>query len=70
MTRSDASLSATSPTTPVAPGVFESSTRPLESDLFFRCDVAGIRSETRAAFSPLESLDDERLVDLLQSGAE
>jgi hypothetical protein len=38
--------------------------------LFFRCDVAGIRSETRAAFAPLESLDDERLVDLLQSEAE
>ena len=38
--------------------------------LFFRCDVAGIRSETRAAFAPLESLDDERLVDLLQSGGE
>ena len=38
--------------------------------LFFRCDVSGIRSETRAAFAPLESLDDERLVDLLQLEAE
>ena len=38
--------------------------------LFFRCDVVGIRSETRAAVAPLESLDDDRLVDLLQCEAE
>jgi hypothetical protein len=38
--------------------------------LFFRCEVPGIRSETRAASAALESMDEERLVDLLQSGAE
>jgi hypothetical protein len=38
--------------------------------LFFRCDVPGIRAETRAAVAPLESLDDDRLIDLLQTGAE
>ena len=38
--------------------------------LFFRCDVPGIRAETRAASAPLESLDDERLINLLQAGAE
>jgi hypothetical protein len=38
--------------------------------LFFRCDVPGIRAETRAAVAPLESLDDERLINLLQTGAE
>jgi hypothetical protein len=38
--------------------------------LFFRCEVPGIRAETRAASAALESMDDERLVDLLQSGAE
>ncbi len=43
---------------------------PTGVGLFFRCDVPGIRAETRAAVAPLESLDDERLVTLLQSGAE
>lgn len=38
--------------------------------LFFRCDVPGVRAETRAAVAPLESLDDDRLVDLLQAGNE
>jgi hypothetical protein len=35
--------------------------------LLFRCEIPGIRSETRAITAPLESLDEERLVDLLQS---
>ena len=35
--------------------------------LFFRCDVPGIRAETRAAVASLESLDEDRLVDLLQT---
>jgi len=38
--------------------------------LFFRCEVPGIRAETRAAVAPLESLDEDQLVDLLQSGSE
>ena len=38
--------------------------------LFFRCDVPGIRAETRAAVAPLESLDEDRLVELLQAGQE
>ena len=38
--------------------------------LFFRCDIPGIRSETRAITAPLEALDEQRLVDLLQSGYE
>ena len=38
--------------------------------LFFRCEIPGIRAETRAAVAPLESLDEERLVELLQSGNE
>jgi hypothetical protein len=38
--------------------------------LFFRCDIPGIRSETRAVAEPLESLDDERLINLLQTGVE
>ena len=38
--------------------------------LFFRCDVPGVRAEMRAAVAPLESLDDDRLVDLLQAGNE
>ena len=42
----------------------------MGTGLFFRCDVPGIRAETRAAVAPLESLDDERLINLLQTGAE
>ena len=38
--------------------------------LFFRCDVPGVRAETRAAVAALESLDEERLIDLLQAGEE
>ena len=38
--------------------------------LFFRCDVPGVRAETRAAVASLESLDEERLVELLQAGEE
>ena len=38
--------------------------------LFFRCEVPGIPAETRAAASALESMDDDRLVDLLQAGGE
>ena len=38
--------------------------------LFFRCDVPGVRAETRAAAAPLESLDEDRLIDLLQAGQE
>jgi len=38
--------------------------------LFFRCDVPGVRAETRAAIAPLESLDEERLIELLQAGGE
>ena len=38
--------------------------------LFFRCDIPGIRAETRAAVAPLESMEEERLVDLLQTGGE
>ena len=43
---------------------------PMGMGLFFRCDVPGIRAETRAAIGPLESLEDERLINLLQTGAE
>ena len=38
--------------------------------LFFRCDIPGVRAETRAASAPLESLDEERLVELLQNASE
>ena len=38
--------------------------------LFFSCDVAGVRAETRAAVAPLESMDEDRLVDLLQTFGE
>ena len=38
--------------------------------LFFRCDVPGVPAETRAAVAPLESLDEERLIELLQAGDE
>lgn len=38
--------------------------------LFFRCDVPGVRAETRAAIAPLESLDEEQLIELLQAGTE
>jgi hypothetical protein len=38
--------------------------------LFFRCDVPGVRPATRAALAPLESLDEDRLVSLLQAGEE
>jgi len=38
--------------------------------LFFRCDVPGVRAEARAAAAPLESMSEERLVDLLQAGEE
>ena len=38
--------------------------------LFFRCDIPGIRAETRAAVAPLESLSEERLVVLLQNVSE
>ena len=38
--------------------------------LFFRCEVPGIRAETRAAVASLESMDEERLVNLLQAGVE
>ena len=38
--------------------------------LFFRCEVPGVRAETRAAAAALESMDEERLVDLLQAGGE
>jgi hypothetical protein len=38
--------------------------------LFFRCDVPGVPAETRAAVAPLESLDEERLIELLQAGGE
>jgi len=38
--------------------------------LFFRCEVPGVRAETRAAVAPLESLDEDRLVELLQAGGE
>ena len=38
--------------------------------LFFRCEIPGIRAETRAAIAPLEAMDEDRLVLLLQSGAE
>ena len=37
---------------------------------FFRCEVPGVRAETRAAVAALESMDEERLVDLLQAGSE
>jgi hypothetical protein len=43
---------------------------PTGMGLFFRCDVPGIRAETRAGVASLESLDDERLINLLQTGAE
>lgn len=38
--------------------------------LFFRCEIPGVRAETRAAVAPLESIDEDRLVELLQAGAE
>lgn len=38
--------------------------------LFFRCDVPGVRAETRAAVAPLESLDEDRLVEMLQNASE
>jgi hypothetical protein len=38
--------------------------------LFFRCEVPGVRAETRAAGAALESMPDERLVELLQDGSE
>ena len=38
--------------------------------LFFRCDIPGVPAETRAALAPLESMDEDRLVDLLQAGEE
>ena len=38
--------------------------------LFFRCEVPGVRAETRAAVAALESMDEERLVDLLHAGEE
>jgi hypothetical protein len=38
--------------------------------LFFRCDVPGVRAETRAAVAPLEAMDEDRLVELLQAGGE
>jgi hypothetical protein len=38
--------------------------------LFFRCEIPGVRAETRAAPGTLESMDEERLVDLLQTGVE
>jgi len=38
--------------------------------LFFRCEIPGIRSETRAACVPLESLAEDDLVQLLQMSAE
>ena len=38
--------------------------------LFFRCDVPGIRAETRAAIGALESMHEDQLVALLQAGSE
>ena len=38
--------------------------------LFFRCEVPGVRAETRAALAPLESMDEDRLINLLQAGDE
>lgn len=38
--------------------------------LFFRCEVPGIRAETRAAVAPLEALDEERLLEMLRAGDE
>lgn len=38
--------------------------------LLFRCEIPGVRSETRAASAALESLDEDRLVELLQAGGE
>jgi hypothetical protein len=38
--------------------------------LFFRCEVPGVRAEARAAVAPLESMNEERLIDLLQAGGE
>ena len=38
--------------------------------LFFRCEVPGVRAETRAAMAALESIDEERLIELLQAGGE
>ena len=37
---------------------------------FFRCDIPGVRAETRAAVAPLESMDEERLVEMLQNASE
>ena len=38
--------------------------------LFFRCEIPGVRAETRAAGAALESMDEERLVELLQAEGE
>ena len=38
--------------------------------LFFRCDIPGIRAETRAAVASLESMSEDRLVELLQNASE
>jgi hypothetical protein len=38
--------------------------------LFFRCDVPGVRAETRSAVAPLESLDEDRLVQMLQNATD
>jgi hypothetical protein len=38
--------------------------------LFFRCDIPGVPAETGAALAPLESMEEDRLVDLLQAGEE
>lgn len=43
---------------------------PTGLGLFFRCEIPGIRAETRAAVAALESMDEERLVELLQMGSE
>jgi hypothetical protein len=43
---------------------------PTGIGLFFRCEVPGVRAETRAAVAALESMDEERLVDLLQAEGE
>lgn len=37
--------------------------------LFFRCEIPGVRAETRAAVAPLESIDEDSLVELLQAGS-
>ena len=38
--------------------------------LFFRCEIPGIRAETRVATVPLESMTENELVELLQTDAE